>query len=131
MNPPSPAITDSAEQASVGSLRDALADLCSAMADVVNKTLRLAALECQQAALSLSAMLCLAVVVAVLMVSSWLLLMAAAMVWWTVLGLSWELALLSTAVLNIGLSFVLIIPLRLLSYRLRFEFTRRQLSRTQ
>ena len=93
--------------------------------------MHLAALECQQAALSLSGMLGVAVLIAILGVSAWLMLLAAIAIWLAGLGLRLELALLGAAFLNLGLGLTLVYLLHRLSRGLRFEATRRQLNRSQ
>lgn len=116
-----------AAQAALPSLTDAAATLGTTAGAIAQNLLRLLALESQRAALSLSTMVCLGVIAALLLSSTWLLLLAAAAIWLVGLGLSWELALLAAAALNLGLSAVLFSVIRRLSQHLRFRATRRQL----
>lgn len=116
-----------AAQAALPSLTDAAATLGTTAGAIAQNLLRLLALESQRAALSLSTMVCLGVIAALLLSSTWLLLLAAAAIWLVGLGLSWELTLLAAAALNLGLSAVLFSVIRRLSQHLRFRATRRQL----
>ncbi|MEZ5594249.1 MAG: hypothetical protein R3F53_27550 [Gammaproteobacteria bacterium] len=124
-----PPHTDKADaaQAALPSLTDTAATLATTAGAIAQNLLRLLALESQRAALSLSTMVCLGVVAALLISSAWLLLLAAAAIWLVRLGLSWELALLAAAVLNISLSAAVFSLIRHLSQHLRFRATRRQL----
>lgn len=104
-----------------------VAEFKSTLAAALLQGLRLAALESQLAGLSLAAMLGLAVVAALLLVSTWLLLLAAAALWliqrgWTPAG-----ALLLIAGVNLVPVPPALLAARRLSRNLRFDATRRQL----
>ena len=103
-------------------------DLYDALAAVAHHLLRLITLESRLAALSFSTLVGLMVVVALLVSSTWLLLLFAGVVWLVNQGLSWEWALLAGAGLNILLGLLLLFSMRRLSQNLRFSATRQQLS---
>jgi hypothetical protein len=117
------------EPAGEESLTQVLGTLTGSITAVFSKSLRLLALESRLAALSLSTMLCLAVVVALLFVSAWLALLAAIAVWLvqtTTIG--WGLALFGITLVNIALMFPVMYLIRRLSRNLLFNASRRQLS---
>lgn len=103
-------------------------DLYDAVAAVANHLLRLITLESQLAALSLSTLVGLMVVVALLVSSTWLLLIFTGVVWLVDQGLRWEWALLAGAGFNLILGLLLLFSMRRLSRNLRFSATRQQLS---
>lgn len=109
------------------SLTETLSALQTAFAASVDKSLRLLLLESRMAALSLSTMLFLAVVAALLITSAWMFILAATALWLVGLGLVWELALLLSAGINILLIFPLMHSIRRLSRRLLFNASRRRL----
>src|SRR5512144_1114025 len=87
-------------------------DLYDALAAVTHHLLRLITLESQLAALSFSTLVGLMIMVALLVSSTWLLLMFAGVVWLVNQGLSWEWALLAGAGLNILLGLLLLLSMR-------------------
>jgi uncharacterized membrane protein YqjE len=89
--------------------------------------LQLAALETQRAGKSLVNMVVYAVAAAMLLVSAWLGLMAAGVLWLIDRGLNASVALLLVVVLNIAAAFVLFTMIRRSSQQLRFPATVRSL----
>lgn len=89
--------------------------------------LQLAALEMQRAGKSLVNMVIYAVAAAILLVSAWLVLVAAGVLWFIDSGLNGGLALLFAAVLNIAAAFLLFALIRRCSRYLRFPATVRSL----
>jgi hypothetical protein len=110
------------------SLSEAAGILAGSISAVFSKSLRLLALESRLAALSLSTMLCLAVVIALLFTTAWLAFLAAIAVWLVqATAISWGWALIGAALLNIALSFPVMYLIRRLSRNLQFNASRRQL----
>lgn len=110
------------------SMSEQLTLLYQSCSQVLAHGLRLLALESRLAALSLSAMLGLAILVALLLCSAWLFTLLALSFWLVESGvMGWGLALISSALVNIALSFVLMFLLRQLSANLMFSRTRKQL----
>jgi membrane protein implicated in regulation of membrane protease activity len=102
--------------------------LAGSISAVFSKSLRLLALESRLAALSLSTMFCLAVIVALLFTSAWLALLAAAAVWLVQMtSIGWGLALALAALFNVALIFPVMLLIRRLSRNLLFNASRRQL----
>ena len=99
------------------------------MRDVACDHLELAALEAQRAWLSLTRMLCAAVVISILVVSSWLALIAGGIVWATTAGVSWAAALVVTGGVNLLLAGVLAFWIRRQAGERIFAATLRQLRR--
>ena len=128
-NPASPRASSQYRQQDI-TLTETISSLRAALVAFVDKSLRLLMLESRLAALSLSTMLLLAVVVASLLVSAWLLVLAASAFWLVGLGWAWELALLAGAGLNILLTFPVMHLIRYLSRQLTFPASRRQLKRS-
>jgi hypothetical protein len=115
--------------AEAASLSEVAGTLASSIAAIFTKSLRLLALESRLAALSLSTMLCLAVVVALLFTSAWLALLAAIAVWLVqATSIGWGLALFGITLVNIALCFPVMFLIRRLSRNLLFDASRRQLA---
>jgi uncharacterized membrane protein YqjE len=89
--------------------------------------LQLAALETQRAGKSLVNMVVYAVAAAILLVSAWLGLMGAGVLWLIANGLNASVALLLVVALNIAAAFVLFTMIRRSSDHLRFPATVRSL----
>lgn len=89
--------------------------------------LQLAALETQRAGKSLIHMVVCAVAAAMLLVSAWLGLMAAGVLWLIAAGLSEGVALLCVVALNVAAAYVLFTMIRRSSDQLRFPATVRSL----
>lgn len=110
------------------SISDVAGVLAGSISAVFSKSLRLLALESRLAALSLSTMLCLAVIVALLFTSAWLALLAAAAVWLVQMtSIGWGLALALAALFNVVLIFPVMLLIRRLSRNLLFNASRRQM----
>lgn len=92
--------------------------------------IELATLEAQRAAIGLAKMLTAAVVVSILIVSAWLALVAAGIVWATAAGVGWAGALGIAAALNILLAGILAYWIRHQTSELLFAATLRQLRQT-
>ena len=120
---------DTAYSAQDDTLAATINGIRTALAQVVDKSLQLLALESRLAALSLSTMLFLAVIVALLFFSAWLFILAASAVWLIGLGLTWESALIAGACVNVLLTFPAMYLIRRLSRQLTFTACRRQLKR--
>ncbi len=95
--------------------------------DLACDHLELAALEAQQAATSLIKAVCAVVVISILVVSAWLALVAAGIVWITTAGVSWGGALALGAVANLVVAAVMVVWIRAQSPELLFAATLRQL----
>lgn len=119
--------TDNKQDATGESLVETAFALWRAVAGLIGDTIKLAALETRIAALSLSTIVGLALGIALLVVTAWLLLIAALAVWLVRMGLGWELALIGIAILNILLSVWAWRSIVHLSRNLLFSVTRRQL----
>lgn len=104
-----------------------MSQLLASIIAIIEDSLRLLALESQRAALSLSAMLGLAAVVALLVSTSWLMFMAAISLFLSRAGVAWEWTLVLVALLNLGLSALIIAKIQRLSRYLRFSNSRRHL----
>lgn len=89
--------------------------------------LQLAALETQRAGKSLVDMVIYAVAAAILVVTAWLGLMAAGVLWLIDFGLNASLALLLVVALNIAAACILLVMIRRSSEHLRFPATVRSL----
>lgn len=98
--------------------------------DLACDHLELAALEAQRAGQSLTKMLTAAVVISILVVSAWLALVSGGIVWATENGVSWPLALLIAAIVNLALAGALAFWIKGQTGDLMFSATLRQLRRT-
>lgn len=98
--------------------------------DLACDHLELAALEAQRAGQGLTKMLTAAVVISILVVSAWLALVSGGIVWATENGVSWPVALVIAAVVNIALAGALALWIKGQSGDLMFAATLRQLRRT-
>jgi uncharacterized membrane protein YqjE len=94
---------------------------------LVQDHLLLATLEAQRAGKSLTRMIIAGIFAAVLLVTSWLALVAAAIFWWVDSGASWAQALVAMAVLNIAVGVAAMLWIRLLAADLLFSATLRTL----
>jgi uncharacterized membrane protein YqjE len=92
--------------------------------------LELAALEAQRASAMLARILVAAVVISILVVTTWLALVAGGLVWATDAGVSWPVALLLAAAINLALAGGLGWYIRSHVGELLFEATLRQLRRS-
>jgi hypothetical protein len=101
--------------------------LIRAIIDFVKESLTLLALEGRLAILSLIVMLAAGIFAAVLLVSVWLLLLAALAVVLVRSGWPWEVVLLSIAAANAILAFICGLTIRWLSRNLLFTATLRNL----
>ncbi len=93
--------------------------------------LELAALEAQRATAMVTKMLVAAVVISILVISAWLALVTGALVWVTQEGVSWPVALLVAALINLVLAGVLGWYIFAHVDELMFEATLRQLRRSK
>jgi hypothetical protein len=98
--------------------------------DLALDHLELAALEAQRAVYGLTKMLTAAVVISILVVSAWLALVSGGIVWATANGVSWPVALLIAAVVNLALAGALAFWIKGQAVDLMFSATLRQLRRT-
>jgi hypothetical protein len=98
--------------------------------DLACDHLELAALEAQRAGQGLAKILGAAVVISILVVSAWLALASGGIVWATANGVSWPVALVIAAVLNIALAGALAYWIKGQAGDLMFSATLRQLRRT-
>lgn len=108
------------------SLNQAIRAWRSALADTLSDGLRLLALEGRLAGLSLSAMLGLALLAALLIASAWLALLATLLIGLNHWGVPWWIGLLLAAVINLLLGGLLIQRIIRLSRNLLFTASRRQ-----
>ncbi len=111
------------------SLADRVRMLSRDVVEVAADHLELGILELQRAANSLVKVLCAAVVVAILLVTAWLTLLASGIVWATTAGVSWVGALAIAAVINLVAGGVLFAWIRTQHSELLFAATLRQLRR--
>ena len=95
--------------------------------EIASDHLELAVLEAQQAGVGLAKMLFAAVVIAILLVTAWLALVAGTIVWATGAGVSWVGALIVAAVINIVAGGALALWVRGQIGELLFAATLRQL----
>lgn len=95
--------------------------------EIASDHFELAVLEAQQAGIGLAKMLFAAVVIAILLVTAWLALVASAIVWATSEGVSWTGALVVAAVINIAVGAGLAFWVRGQVGELLFAATLRQL----
>jgi uncharacterized membrane protein YqjE len=93
--------------------------------------LELAALEAQRASVTFTRMIMAAVVISILVISAWISLVAGGLVWATETGISWPVALLIAAVVNLVLAGVLGWYIYSHVDELLFEATLRQLRRSK
>jgi len=114
------------------------ASLASRFRALINETrelardhLELAALEAQRATATLTKMLVAAVVISILVISAWLALVTGALVWATEEGVSWPVALLVAALINLALAGALGWYIFTHVDELMFEATLRQLRRSK
>jgi hypothetical protein len=98
--------------------------------DLACDHLELAALEAQRAGQGLTKILTAAVVMSILVVSAWLALVSGGIVWATENGVSWAVALVIAAVVNVALAGALAFWIKGQSGDLMFAATLRQLRRT-
>ncbi len=91
--------------------------------------LELIALEAQRASLGLIKILCAAIVVSILVVTTWIALIASAIVWATSAGISWPWALLVAALTNLVVGAIIVFWIRGQVPELMFSATLRQLRR--
>lgn len=91
--------------------------------------LELIALEAQRASLGLIKILCAAIVVSILVVTTWIALIASAIVWATSAGISWPWALLVAALTNLVVGAIIVFWIRGQMPELMFSATLRQLRR--
>jgi len=103
--------------------------LARGVRDLVSDHLELAALEARRAGAGFLKMVCAAVVIAILWVSAWLALLAAAIVWATSAGVPWPAALAIAALLNVVAGVALALWIRQQAREPLFAATRRQLGR--
>ena len=101
--------------------------LFAAISELLSDGLRLATLEARLAVLSLAAILALAIGGAVLLVTAWLLLVAAGSMWLMQHGFSWELTLFGGALINGVLGVIMLAMIARFGRNLFFNATRRQL----
>jgi uncharacterized membrane protein YqjE len=95
---------------------------------LVHDHLLLATLEAQRAVKSLTRMLIAGIFAAVLLVTSWLALIGAAMFWWVgSSGASWAQAFLTMAVVNVAVGIAAMLWIRRLAADLLFSATLRTL----
>lgn len=98
--------------------------------DLACDHLELAALEAQRAGQGLTKMLTAAVVISILVVSAWLALVSGGIVWATENGVTWPVALVIAAVVNLALAAALAFWIKGQTGDLMFSATLRQLRRT-
>ena len=98
--------------------------------DLACDHLELAALDAQRAAIGLTKMLSAAVVVAILVVSAWLALVAGGIVWATTSGVGWAAALAIASALNLVLAAIVAYWVRHQTQELLFAASLRQLRQT-
>ena len=103
--------------------------LWSELIDLLHDRLQLAALETQHAGRSLAVMLTTGVIIAILLVSAWLGLLSAAVLWLVHIGLTASLAILLGAVVNILLAVLLYQLIRYQSRHLGWPATLRSLQK--
>jgi uncharacterized membrane protein YqjE len=104
-----------------------VAGLWHELRELAHDQLRLAALETQQAGVSLAMMLGLGVIVAVLIVTAWLTLVAAGVLWMIDSDIAWPLSLLAAIIVNLVAATGLVLVIRRISRNLLFSATRRRL----
>lgn len=112
------------EDPSVGGL---LGDAARSAVAEIRGGVELVATEGRLAALSLAAMLAMALAAVVFIIATWLALAAALTVWLVSLGYSAVVVLLGVAAANLLLAWLAAIAIRALSRNLLFERTRRRL----
>lgn len=95
--------------------------------DLACDHLELAALDAQRAAIGLTKMLSAAVVIAILVVSAWLALVAGGIVWATTSGVGWAAALAIASALNLVLAAIVAYWVRHQTQELLFAASLRQL----
>jgi hypothetical protein len=111
------------------SLADRAGTLLHDVRDLVCDHIELAALEAQRAGVGLAKMLSAAVVVAILVVSAWLALVAGGIVWATSTGVGWAASLVIAGGLNVVLAGLIAYWMRSQSQELLFAASLRQLRR--
>jgi uncharacterized membrane protein YqjE len=121
-----PGSPDAAASAGSGLLENTRA-LWHDLRGLAHDHLQLAALETQRAGKSLVNMVVYGVAAAILLVSAWLGLMGAGVLWAIAGGLNASAALLLVAALNIAAAFILFTMIRRSSQQLRFPATVRSL----
>ena len=113
----------------VPSLRARAVAIVKDIGDIAGDHLELAILEAQRAGIGLAKLLATAVVVAVLLVTAWLALVAGGIVWATATGVSWVAALAVAASVNLVAAGTLVVWVRGTAGELLFAATLRQLRR--
>lgn len=98
--------------------------------DLACDHLELAALDAQRAAIGITKMLSAAVVVAILVVSAWLALVAGGIVWVTTAGVGWAAALAIASALNLVVAAGVAYWMRHQTQELLFTASLRQLRRS-
>ena len=112
------------------SLAERAGTLMRDVRDVMCDHLELAALEAQRAGVGLAKLLSAAVVVAILVVSAWLALVAGGIVWATSAGVGWSVALVVASALNVVLAGLVAFWMRSQTHEMLFAASLRQLRRT-
>jgi Putative Actinobacterial Holin-X, holin superfamily III len=112
------------------SLAERAGTLMRDVRDVMCDHLELAALEAQRAGIGLAKLLSAAVVVAILVVSAWLALVAGGIVWATSAGVGWSAALIVASGLNVVLAGLVALWMRSQTQEVLFAASLRQLRRT-
>ena len=116
--------------AAPSSLLDYVRALLRETRELARDHLELAALEAQRASATLTRLLVAAVVISILVVSAWLALVAGGIVWATASGVSWPVALLLGAGVNLVVAGLLAWYIHSHVGELVFEATLRQLRRS-
>lgn len=114
-----------------GSLVSRFRALFEETRELARDHLELAALEAQRATATLTRILVAAVVISILVISAWIALVTGALVWVTDAGVSWPMALLIAAVVNLVLAGLLGGYIYRHVGELLFEATLRQLRRSK
>ena len=122
------AMTDVTTHSNV-SLASRAAALARDVRDIASDHLELAVLEAQRAGIGLAKMVAAVVVIAVLVVSAWLGLLASGVAWAAASGISWIAALAIAAVANLVIAGLVGVWMRAQGGELLFAATLRQLRR--
>ena len=124
-------VTDVPPQASTRpSIANRVTELVRDAGNLARDHLELAALEAQRAAVGLTKVLTAAVVVSILVVTSWMSFVASAIVWATDAGVSWPVALCVAGVLNLVVAAGVAFWIRGQTGEFLFSATLRQLRTT-